>query len=251
MWQKDISVRGTFIVSVDESRWALDRHDRSQGHRESSHHAEIISVVYILALILSFDDIRRERFPMQSAFSPSTSDTRYVITYSPPRAWNSCRSLPETTDVFSDPWKRAPMSAIVIAVTLRRPTGCLVAWATPCRHATLVNWRKWRYSIALEDVARPMPPRYDCRSPIVWNPYAPRTTAKSNYSARGPTAPRLPVSSAVPLFANIPEECTRIPGGKKKNTFRIFRHTFIKRRPICIFGTTRCLLRSPCPINKV
>lgn len=167
--------------------------------------------------------------------------TRYVITYSPPRAWNSCRSLPETTDVFSDPWKRAPMFAIVIAVTLRRPTGCLVAWATPCRHATLVNWRKWRYSIALEDVARPMPPRYDCRSPIVWNPYAPRTTAKSNYSARGPTAPRLPVSSAVPLFANTPEECTRIPGGKKRTHSEYFvtrlsndvRSAYLERRDAC------------------
>lgn len=153
--------------------------------------------------------------------------THCAITCSPPRAWNSCRSLLETTDVFSDPWMRAPMFVIVIAVTPRRPAGYPVAWATPCRRATSANWRKWRCSIAPEDVARPMPPRYDCRSPIVWSPYAPRTTAKSNYSARGPTAPRLPGSSAVPLFASTPEACTQIPG--RKGTFRIFRHAFIKQ----------------------
>lgn len=217
-----ISVRGTFIVNVDKSWQALDRRDHSQGHRGSPHHAEMINVTYFLAPINSTTSSAND--DILNAFSPSKTGARCAITYSPPRAWNNCRSLPETTDVFSDPWKRAPMFVIVIAVTLRRPAGCPVAWATPCRRATLVNWRKWRYSIAPEDVARPMLPRYDCRSPIVWNPYAPRTTARSNYSARGPTAPQLRVSSAVLLFASIPEECTRIPG--KRSIPNISSHVY-------------------------
>lgn len=140
----------------------------------------------------------------------------YVITYWLPRVWNNYRSLPKTIRVSSDPWKRAPMSAVAIAVVLRLPTDRPVVWATPCHRAILVDWRKWRCNIALEDVAQPMPLRYDCRSPIVWNQYAPRTMAKNSCWARESIVPPRHAFSVVPLFANTPEECIQKPKKERK-----------------------------------